>query len=108
MVPPVIAADGGQEGLDLVAVQAMGHGCTVTLSDLRVLQDVVRDGTNDLVFQPYDATGLALKIRSLLTDDDMREQLSFRGREAVLERFDWHEVGRQYQQRIARCLTASY
>ena len=44
IVPSIIATDGDQEGLGLVAVEALGCGCVTIVSDLLALQDVVTDG----------------------------------------------------------------
>ena len=104
VVPSVIAADGDQEGLGLVAVEALGCGCAVIVSDLPALQDVVQDGKTGLVFHSNDALDLSMKIRKLITDDDLCERLARQGREDVLERFDWQEIGMRYQHLIGQCL----
>jgi glycosyltransferase involved in cell wall biosynthesis len=105
VVPSVVAADGDQEGLGLVAVEALGCGCAVIASDVPALQDVVQDGKTGLVFHSNDARDLSMKIRKLITDDSMRELLARQGREAVLMRFDWQEVGMRYQHLIGQCIS---
>ena len=104
VVPSIIAADGDQEGLGLVAVEAMGCGCAVIVSDLPALQDVVQDGKTGLVFHSNDAMDLSMKIRKLITNDKLRERLALQGREAVMKRFDWQEIGMRYQHLIKQCL----
>ncbi|MDX1696669.1 MAG: glycosyltransferase, partial [Thiohalobacterales bacterium] len=46
VVPSIVAADGDQEGLGLVAVEALGCGCATIVSDLPALRDVITDGDN--------------------------------------------------------------
>jgi len=104
VVPSIVAADGDQEGLGLVAVEALGCGCVTIVSDLPALRDVVSDGENGLVFRATDATDLSEKIRHLLTNTALFERLGSAGRQSVVNRFDWKQVGSQYLSIINRCL----
>ena len=96
VVPSVVARDGDQEGLGLVAVEALGCGCATIVSDLPALRDVVRDDQNGLVFHAGDAAHLAECIRRLLTDQDLYSRLTGQARPSVLDRFDWQPTGRAY------------
>ena len=104
VVPSIVAADGDQEGLGLVAVEALGCCCVTIVSDLPALRDVVSDGENGLVFRATDATDLSEKIRHLLTNTALFERLGSAGRQSVVNRFDWKQVGSQYLSIINRCL----
>ena len=104
VVPSIVAADGDQEGLGLVAVEALGCGCVTIVSDLPALRDVVSDGENGLVFHATDATDLSEKIRHLLTNTALFERLGSAGRQSVVNRFDWKQVGSRYLSIINRCL----
>jgi len=96
VVPSIVAADGDQEGLGLVAVEALGCGCVTIVSDLPALRDVVSDGENGLVFRATDATDLSEKIRHLLTNTALFERLGSAGRQSVVNRFDWKQAGSRY------------
>lgn len=104
VVPSIVAADGDQEGLGLVAVEALGCGCVTIVSDLPALRDVINDGENGMVFRATDATDLAEKIRCLLEDAPLYKKLGAAGRQSVVDRFDWKQVGSQYLSIIDRCL----
>ena len=104
IVPSVIASDGDQEGLGLVAVEALGCGCVIVVSDLPALRDVVSDGENGLVFHANDAEDLAAKIRKLLEDEALFKRLAGAGRQSVVDRFDWQQVGSNYRSIISQCL----
>jgi glycosyltransferase involved in cell wall biosynthesis len=104
VVPSVIAADGDQEGLGLVAVEALGCGCVTIVSDLPALRDVVSDGENGLVFRATIASDLAEKIRHLLEDESLYNRLASAGRQSVIDRFDWQQVGARYRSIIDQCL----
>ena len=104
IVPSVIATDGDQEGLGLVAVEALGCGCVAVVSDLPALRDVISDGENGLVFRATDAADLAAKIRNLLEDAALYNRLGSAGRQSVVDRFDWQQVGSHYRSIIRQCL----
>lgn len=96
VMPSVVAASGDQEGLGLVAVEAMGCGCAVVASDLPAVRDTVIDGRTGLMAKPADAADLAAKIGRLLDDDALRRQLAEDGRRHALAHFDWKAVGASY------------
>lgn len=96
VVPSVVGADGDQEGLGLVAVEAMGCGCAVVASSLPALRDVIEHGETGLLANPGDPADLADKLGELLGDPDRCARLAHKGREFVLSRFDWQVVGERY------------
>jgi glycosyltransferase involved in cell wall biosynthesis len=104
VVPSVVAADGDQEGLGLVAVEAMGCGCATIASDLPALGDVITHDETGLVFRSGDARDLAAKIRRLLLDPAQLERLASDGRRFVEGKFDWNVVGSHYRRIIEACM----
>lgn len=100
VMPSVVAESGDQEGLGLVAVEAMGCGCAVVASDLAAVRDAIIDGETGLLADPADPLGLAAKIASLLDDDACRERLAENARRYALEHFDWRHVGDRYAELI--------
>jgi glycosyltransferase involved in cell wall biosynthesis len=107
VIPSIVAADGDQEGLGLVAVEALGCGCATVVSDLPALSDVIKDGENGLVFRAGDAGDLATKIRRILDNPDLYEQLARNSSRSVRDRFDWQVVGRSYVEIIENCLVTN-
>lgn len=101
IMPSVIAESGDQEGLGLVAVEAMGCGCAVVASDLPAVRDAVLDGETGLMAIPGDATSLAEKISTLLANDDLRRRLAANGRDYALQKFDWKVVGKGYAELLS-------
>jgi glycosyltransferase involved in cell wall biosynthesis len=95
VVPSVVAGSGDQEGLGLVTIEALGCGCAVVVSALEAIRDVVNRDTGILV-QPGDAGDLARGISFLLDNLGSREELSKRGRDEVIRRFDWQVSGDRY------------
>src|SRR5690606_27842812 len=93
VVPSVIASGGDQEGLGLVAVEALGCECAVVVSDLPALRDVVVEGETGLLANPGDPVSLAEKIVSLLDNRSYARKLAVSGRKRVSEIFDWSVIG---------------
>jgi len=103
VVPSIIAADGDQEGLGLVAVEALGCGCATIVSDLPALSDVVTHGENGLVFSAGDAVELQDRISAVLSSESLYNHLIHNGRQSVVDKFDWHTVGARYLEIMEQC-----
>ncbi len=97
VMPSVIASDGDQEGLGLVAVEAMGCGCVVVASDLPAVRDVIIDGNTGIMATPASSESLAEAIIKLTADDNLAENIADQGREYVLKKYDWQHIGNKYQ-----------
>ena len=106
VVPSIIAKDGDQEGLGLVAVEALGCGCATIVSDLPALSDVVIHGENGLVFSTGNSIELKDSIRSILDDESLYNRLVNNSHQSVIEKFDWQPVGKRYIEIIEQCISA--
>jgi len=98
VVPSVIARDGDQEGLGLVAVEAMGCGCAVVSSDLDALKDVVQNEENGRVTNAGDSVDLAQVTGELLGDPTTAASFAAAGHKSAQARFDWPGVAEDYCQ----------
>ena len=68
------------ENAPLVAFEAMAHGRPLVVSRVGGLPELVEDGGTGLTFVRGDATDLAAKIRTLLTDHAVAQRLGSAGR----------------------------
>ncbi len=98
IVPSVVDDNGNQEGLGLVAVEALGCQCPVVASALPALKDVIEDGHTGLMFEPGNPVACAQAINRLLCDHGLADKLARQGRDAVVRRYDWEQVGKRYCQ----------
>jgi glycosyltransferase involved in cell wall biosynthesis len=96
VIPSIIDSRNDQEGLGLVAIEAMGCGTAVIISALPAVQDIVEDGVNGILVQPGNANALANAIKNLLVDKNTREIIASRARQSVIEKFDWQVAVKKY------------
>lgn len=87
----------------LVICEAMAHGVPVVASRIGGLGELVQDGVTGMLFEPGAADELADKIRALVSDTDLRNQLGAAARDAVLRE---HDEGRCFDQLMAAYRTA--
>lgn len=87
-----------QEGLGLVAAEALACACPVVASGIAGIRDVVRDGRTGLLVPPGDAPALAAAIAGLLTDPARAAALADAGLADVEARFAWPSVARGYRE----------
>jgi glycosyltransferase involved in cell wall biosynthesis len=101
VMPSIVAKSGDQEGLGLVAIEAMGCGCAVVATDLAAIRDTVRHGDTGLIAIAGDEGDLAEKIDTLLNDETLTNKIAGNGRKFALQYFDWKVVGKEYVKLLA-------
>ncbi|MFA4999743.1 MAG: glycosyltransferase family 1 protein [Patescibacteria group bacterium] len=80
------------EGFGLPPLEAMAKGCPVASSNRASLPEILGDAA--LYFNPEDQEDMLFKIRLLLEDGNLRNELIARGREQV-KKYSWWECARQ-------------
>lgn len=108
VMPSVVATSGDQEGLGLVAVEALGCGCAIVAFDLPAVRDTILHGKTGLMAEPENATDLADKIAMLLDDAALRQRLAESGRRHALEKFTWSAVGANYTKIITEMIANAH
>jgi len=83
----VLAVPSRQEGLGIVALEAMALGVPVVASNAGGLPEIIKNEVNGLIV-PIDAAGaLGMAISRLLGDPDLAKRLGEEGRRTVAARF---------------------
>lgn len=77
------------EGFGLPGLEAMAVGCPVVASDLDVFEEVYKDAA--LYVDPNSVEDIAEKLKSLLTDTELKTELVKRGR-ARVKSFSWRKL----------------
>lgn len=96
-MPSVVAASGDQEGLGLVAAEAMACDCPVVAHDLPAVRDLVRHGETGLMVPPADVDALAAALAAVLDDPDLARRLVDGGRRHVQGCYAWTAVAGRYR-----------
>jgi glycosyltransferase involved in cell wall biosynthesis len=96
VIPSIVDSRNDQEGLGLVAIEAMGCGVAVIISALPAVLDIVEDGVNGILVQPGNVKDLAAAIKNLLVDKNTRDMMASRARQSVIEKFDWQVAVKRY------------
>jgi glycosyltransferase involved in cell wall biosynthesis len=88
-----------EEGSPLVVYEAMGCGLPVVVSPMAA-GDVVRDGVEGFVRDPYDKAGWIAALRMLADDADLRRQMSAAAARRADE-YTWDHVARRRRTQLA-------
>ena len=95
VMPSVIAADGDQEGLGLVAAEALACGCVTIVSNLPTIQDVHND--RFLQFKQANVESLYQALVRVLDEPAEALRRSKLLQQKVIQRFDWSQVADEYK-----------
>lgn len=71
----------------LSLIEAMGSGLPVVATRLAGIPDIVHDGVEGFLFEPENTEQLAIALKRLLTDANLREEMGRSGRAAYLNFF---------------------
>jgi phosphatidylinositol alpha-1,6-mannosyltransferase len=97
------------EGFGITFLEAGACGVPVIGGRSGGIPDAIQDGFSGFLVDPDDREGIADRLETLLTDDEVRMRLGIQARRRVLEQFTWEK----YVDRMAvflntREVTANY
>jgi len=90
------------EGFGLPVLEAMAQGCPVVASNVASLPEVVRDAA--VLIDPLDTQALARAISNVLTDDELKKEMSAKGVDQA-KMFSWDITAKKYVEIFNRVLT---
>lgn len=102
VLPFRIASDGDQEGLGLVAVEAMGCGLPVIVGDVPAIHDVVTHSDTGWIVPSGAPDVLADAIVRLLANQGLASQIATAARLYVTQNFDWSVSAGRYNKILQR------
>ncbi|MGI5826806.1 MAG: glycosyltransferase family 4 protein [Patescibacteria group bacterium] len=80
------------EGFGLPGLEAMAQGVAVAASDIPVFKEVYKDAA--VYFEPEDPEDIADKIKKLLSDKKLQEQLKEQGSKLV-KQYSWKKMAQE-------------
>ena len=86
--PSVVSADGDQDGIPMVILEAMAVGLPVVSTAVSGIAEAVIHETTGLLVAPGDARGLAESMRRILRDPKLAGRLAAGGRAHIETHFD--------------------
>lgn len=90
VAPYIIGKDGNRDGLPTVLLEAMALGTPCVSTDVTGIPELVRDRQTGLIVPQHDAQQLAIALKQLLTDSQLRVKLSVQARKLIELEFDIH------------------
>ncbi|MBK7046989.1 MAG: glycosyltransferase [bacterium] len=88
VLPSIPDPDGDIDGIPVSLMEAMASGCPVISTEVSGIPELVVDGVTGLLVAPNEPAELALAIRRLAADADLRVKLIQNGRCTIEDEFD--------------------
>jgi len=82
------------ENFPVVLLEAMASGCAIITTNSTGCPEVVGDSA--LLIEPKNSKEIKNAL-FVLNDDKLRNELSFKARQKVQEKYDWEKVAKQYE-----------
>ncbi len=90
------------EGLGTAFLEAMASGLPIIGTRVGGIPDFLKDGETGLFCNVGDPQDLAEKIKTLLTDKELRMRLIDSGRKLVAEKYDWNIIAGEFDKIYGR------
>ena len=83
------------EGFPMAVLDAWSYGLPVITTPVGGIPDVAEDGANMLLFNPGDTDELALQMRRLISDSELRERIGARSLELARTTFNVERINEE-------------
>jgi len=84
------------EGLPMAMIEAMASRTPVVVTSVGDIPKVIEDGVNGMLVKPRDSEMLAMKIRKLISDPQLRDNLAARAFQNVKDRYSKEAMCSKY------------
>ena len=89
--PCIIGEDGNRDGLPTVLLEAMALGTPCVSTNVTGIPEIIKDGETGLLSSQQDPESLAVALRRLLEDIDLRKRLAHQARQLIETEFNIHK-----------------
>ena len=95
LAPSVTAADGDQEGIPVVLMEAMAMGIPVVSTLHSGIPELVKEGSSGFLVPERDVEDMTEKLALLANSSALRTEMGLAGRKYVEENFNVHKLNYQ-------------
>lgn len=92
------------ETFGIVLVEAMAAGIPVVAARAGAIPEIVVDGETGFLVQPLSPESMAVRLRSLLENDSLRQGMGQAGRDRAVKCYDWDKLVADYEELFQHCL----
>lgn len=85
------------EGLGTAFLEAMAAGLPIIGTPVGGIPDFLKDGETGLFCRIGDSKDIADRIKTVLTDDNLRSKLILNGRKLVEEKYTWNKIAYKFR-----------
>jgi glycosyltransferase involved in cell wall biosynthesis len=86
------------ESFGITLIEAMAAGKPVVASRIGGVPEIVDDGVNGLLFEPWDSQGLSEAVNAILGDKGLADDLGRRAHLSAEENYSWPRVARRIEE----------
>jgi colanic acid/amylovoran biosynthesis glycosyltransferase len=99
-LPSVVSADGDEEGIPVVLMEALAMGLVVVATDTGGVRELIMPGKTGYLVPPKDPQALADAVEAILNDPLKTRELSRHGREIVEQDYHIAHLNKRVQEEI--------
>ncbi|MDD4166867.1 MAG: glycosyltransferase, partial [Endomicrobiaceae bacterium] len=85
------------EGLPISTIEAMACGLVPVVNDVDGQREIVKDGVNGFLVNPYDAEDTAAKILFLVKNPEIKDKMSSNAKQTIDETFGIDYMIKQHE-----------
>lgn len=86
------------EAFGITLIEAMAAGRPVVASRIGGVPEIIDDGVNGLLFEPWDSSGLSEAVNTILENPKLAEDLGMRAHRSAEENYSWPRVARRIEE----------
>ena len=87
-----------KEGFPWALIEAMSAKLPVIATDVGAVPEIIDDRKNGLLIKPKDSVGLADKIKEVLENDHLRNELGIQPHQTVLFKFELDKMVKKIEE----------
>lgn len=103
VAPCVTASTGDRDGLPTILLEAMATGTACLATNVTGIPELIRHEDTGLIAPEQEPAALALQLKRLLSDGELRNKLSKAARELIEEQFDVAKSTLRMRELFAEC-----